>query len=230
MRRAIKRLLRREGAQAALAWLASGYLAFVYRTTRWRVIGAEHAASALAGAPAIVAFWHERLALMPVLWRIAPGLPGARLAGRAAHVLISRHRDGVLIAGIIRRFGLGVLHGSTSRGATAGILAMSGALARGEIIAITPDGPRGPRRQAAPGVARLAAISGATVLACAASTSRRRVLGSWDRMLLPLPFGRGVICCSAAITVTEADWQERLAAIAAAMTEAAEQADRAVSP
>ena len=68
-------------------------------------------------------------------------------------------------------------------------------------MVITPDGPRGPPRVAAPGVAQLAAMAGVRVLPCAAQTSRRRVLGTWDRMVLPLPWGRGVIVCAPPIMV-----------------------------
>jgi hypothetical protein len=99
-------------------------------------------------------------------------------------------------------------------------------LARGEHLVITPDGPRGPRRVAAPGVAQVAALSGAPVLPCAAQTSRRRVLRSWDRMVVPLPFGRGVLVCLPAISVPRDGWQDALPEIAAALTAAADRADR----
>ena len=75
-------------------------------------------------------------------------------------------------------------------------------LAGGDHIAITPDGPRGPRRVAAAGVAQLAALSGVPVLPCAAQTTRRWVLRTWDRMVVPQPFGRGVVVCLPTITVT----------------------------
>ena len=99
----------------------------------------------------------------------------------------------------------------------------------GDHIGITPDGPRGPRRQAAPGVAQIAALSGAPVLPCAAQTSRRWVLRSWDRMVVPKPFGRGVVVCGPAIMVTREAWHEAIGAIGAALTMAAEQADRLCS-
>jgi lysophospholipid acyltransferase (LPLAT)-like uncharacterized protein len=91
---------------------------------------------------------------------------------------------------------------------------------------ITPDGPRGPPRVAAPGVAQLAATAAVRVLPCAAQTSRRRVLRTWDEMVLPLPWGRGVIVCGRAIMVPRDRAEAALPVIAQALTVAAEDADR----
>ena len=210
-----------------LATLLGRYLAFALRTTRWTLDGAEHVAPHIAGQPAIVAFWHERLPLMPALWQIA------RHRGSTArtHVLVSRHRDGRFIGLLVARFHLDAVHGSTARngrdrGGAAGMRQMLEILAGGEHVAITPDGPRGPRRCAAPGVAQLAAVSGAAVLPCAAQTSRRLVLGTWDRMVLPLPFGRGVLVCRPGVTVGRDAADAALPAIEAALTDAADRADR----
>jgi lysophospholipid acyltransferase (LPLAT)-like uncharacterized protein len=98
-------------------------------------------------------------------------------------------------------------------------------LARGEHLVMAPDGPRGPRREAAPGIAQIAALAGVPVLPCAAQTSRRRVLRSWDRMVVPLPFARGVMVCLPPIMVPRDGWETALPAIAAALTAAADRAD-----
>jgi lysophospholipid acyltransferase (LPLAT)-like uncharacterized protein len=119
------------------------------------------------------------------------------------------------------------VHGSSSRGGAAGLRALLDVLGRGDQVVITPDGPRGPRRVAAPGVAQLAGLSGVPVLPCSAQTSRRWQLRSWDRMVIPRPFGRGVVVCQPSITVERAQWQAAIPAIEAAMTLAADQADAA---
>lgn len=223
----LKRLLRRPAMHALLAAMLRRYLAFALRTTRWTLHGAEHVAPQVAGAPAIAAFWHERLPLMPALWhRVQAGGTSA-----ATYVLVSRHADGRFIGALMRGFGVQVVHGSTARngqdrGGAAGMRQMLERLSAGGNIVITPDGPRGPRRQAAPGVAQLAALSGVAVLPCSAQTSARRVLRSWDRMVLPLPFGRGVIVCLPAIRVPRDGAASALPGIAAALTEAADLADR----
>jgi len=223
----LKSLLRRPALQSLLAALLGRYLALALGTTRWTLEGAENVAPHFAGQPAIVAFWHERLPLMPALWRQA----GRARQGVRASVLVSRHSDGRLIGDLVRRFGVDIVHGSTARdgqerGGAAALRALVQRLAAGNHVVITPDGPRGPRRQAAQGVAQLAALSGVPVLPCAAQTSRRRVLCSWDRMVLPLPFGRGVIVCGRPIAVARRDAEATLPVIAAALSEAAERADR----
>lgn len=222
-----KRLLRRPGAQALLAVLLGRYLRFALATTRWTLDGAEHLAPHLDGKPAIVAFWHERLPLMPALWTLARRRAPRPLA--EAHVLVSRHADGRFIGALIDAFGLKAVHGSSNRGGAAGLRRLLDLLADGRLVSITPDGPRGPRRIAAPGVASLAALSGVGVLPCAAQTSRRRVLRSWDRMVLPLPWGRGVIVCLPAIEVARDAEQSALPAIQAALSDAADRADGLLS-
>jgi len=203
-------------------WLGGLYLIFALRTTRWVLDGPEHLAQVTAGQATVAAFWHERLALMPMLWLTLR----RRDPAQRGHVLVSQHRDGRLIGAVMRRFGVAVVYGSSRRGGAAGVRAVLPLLARGEHLVMTPDGPRGPRRVAAPGVAQIAALSGVPVLPCAAQTSRRRVLRSWDRMVVPLPFGRGVLVCLPPISVPRDGWQEALPEIAAALTAAADRADR----
>jgi hypothetical protein len=224
----LKSLLRRSWVQAVLAALLGRYLAFALRTTRWTLHGQENVDRSAALAPVVVAFWHERLPLMPALWL------AVRAGGRgptAAYVLVSRHWDGRFIGEVVRRFGLATVYGSShrdgqNRGGAAGVRTLLGVLEAGGHAAITPDGPRGPRRVAAPGVAQLAALSGARVLPCAAQTSRRSTLPTWDRMVLPLPWGRGVIVCGAPIAVGRAGAEAALPGIAEALSAAADEADR----
>jgi 3-deoxy-D-manno-octulosonic-acid transferase len=205
-----------------LARLLGRYLVFALRTTSWTLRGEAHAAAYFAGQPCIAAFWHERLPLMPALWRMAAS---ARAENRM-HVLVSRHRDGRFIAEILRRFGAATVHGSSSRGGAAGMRSLLHLLARGEMVAITPDGPRGPRRQAAPGVAQIAALAEVAILPCAAQTNLRLTLPSWDRMSVPLPFGRGVLVCGPPMTVPRRDWPASMPGITAALDAAAALADR----
>ena len=221
----MKRLLQRPLFQAALARVLGSYLAFALRTTRWSLEGAEHMVPHAAGAPIIIAFWHERLSLMPMLWLLARKTQEGSRSQARVHVLVSRHRDGQFIGAVVSRFALDVVLGSSSRGGAKGLRTLLNLLAGGDHIAITPDGPRGPRREAAPGVAQLSALSSVPVLPCAAQTTRRWVLPTWDRMVVPLPFGRGVVVCLPTIAVPRANWQDAVPAIRAAMTAAAERAD-----
>jgi lysophospholipid acyltransferase (LPLAT)-like uncharacterized protein len=218
----MKALLRHPATQAVLVWLGGLYLIFALRTTRWVLDGPEHLAQVTAGQTTVAAFWHERLALMPMLWlTLRRSDPAQR-----GHVLVSQHRDGRFIGAVMRRFGVDAVYGSSRRGGATGVLTSLPLLARGEHLIITPDGPRGPRRVAAPGVAQIAGIAGVPVLPCAAQTSRRRVLRSWDRMVVPLPFGRGVLVCLPPIAVAQQGWEATVPQIEAALTAAADRADR----
>lgn len=187
-----KTLLARPWARAAVASLAALYIRLVWATSRWEVRGGERAAALHAeGRAFIVCFWHGRMLMLPCGW--------AR--GRPVSILISPHRDGRLIAETIRRFGVGTVTGSSSKGGARAFREMRALLAQGTCIGITPDGPRGPRMRAAAGVAELARVTGAPVLPATYAVRRRRVLRSWDRFILPWPFNRGVFIWDSPIHV-----------------------------
>jgi lysophospholipid acyltransferase (LPLAT)-like uncharacterized protein len=219
----MKRFLRHSFVQAALARALGLYLSIALRTTRWTLDGAAFVAPYTAGEPVIAAFWHERLPLMPALWQLTRRSNPGR---NRIHVLVSKHRDGQFIGAVVTRFDINVVLGSSSKGGAAGVRILLGLLRAGDHIGITPDGPRGPRRVAAPGVAQLAALSGAKVLPCAAQISRRWVLGTWDRMVIPLPFARGVVVCGAPIAVAREGWQDAVAGIQTSLTAVTDRADR----
>jgi hypothetical protein len=215
----LKRLLRAPPVQAVLVRLMAGYLAFCYRTIRWRFV-----LRGPAGAPCVIAFWHERLPLMTAGWLRLRATEGFH--GRQAHVLVSRNHDGRMIGNVLARFGVALVHGSSSRGAVAALRAMAAVLKAGDVIGITPDGPRGPRRVAAPGAAQLAALAQVPLLPCAAAIRRAIVLRSWDRMVLPVPFTRGAIVVGPALAADRRDAAGNTAALAAALDDCAAEADR----
>ena len=218
--------------QSITARVVGLYLDLALRTTRWTLVGEEHVVAAIAGQATIAAFWHERLPLIPALWFIMRRR-GARGTPR---VLVSKHRDGRFIGAVVRRFGVEVVHGSSSKdgsardvsekGGATSVRVLLGELQSGQHVLITPDGPRGPRRRAAQGVAQIAGLSGAPILPIGARTTRVRVLPTWDRMYIPLPFGRGVLVCGPLITVPRDGWEASLPAIEAALSEVADKADR----
>jgi lysophospholipid acyltransferase (LPLAT)-like uncharacterized protein len=219
----MKFLLRTPWVQALLARLLGLYLSIALRTTRWTMHGREHFDHYGAGTPAVFAFWHEFLPLIPKMVMFARTLPLHRPT--PVYTLVSRHRDGRFIGTMVKRFGIEPIFGSSSRGGAAGLRSLVAALAKGGQIGITPDGPRGPRRRAAPGVAQIAALAGVPVLPCAARTSRRVQLRTWDRMAVPLPFGRGVMVCGPAIFVSRDGWQAAVPVITEALNQVADQAD-----
>lgn len=237
----LRRLSRATTFRRLAGRLVGLYLRLALGTTRWTIEAPEESWPFMLGQDgrtAIVAFWHEHLPLVPALWwhahRASPAL--------AMTVLISRHRDGQMITDIVRRWGVQAVAGSSERrrttgdgrdregrdkGGAAAMRGLLGLLRAGSLIAITPDGPRGPRHVVQPGVARLAALSGTPVIAAAACCRPSRRLGSWDRMVLPLPFGRGRIVCSAPLPVPRHGWEAALPEIARALADAGRRAEAA---
>ncbi len=184
MRRLIKRIGRSEAMRGLLCWLAAQYIRLVRASGPWRVLGREHVEPFLRPKrPFILAFWHGRLLMAPCAWP----------SDRTIRMLISSHRDGELIARTVAHFGIETVRGSKSKGGSAALRTMMKALEAGEDVGITPDGPRGPRMCAQPGAIALASLSGAPIVPLTYSSTRCRVIDSWDRFLVALPFGRGVL-------------------------------------
>jgi lysophospholipid acyltransferase (LPLAT)-like uncharacterized protein len=178
-----RRLTKSQTARDALPWIAARYIRFARATTRFAERGREVPESYWrAGKPFILAFWHGRMLMMAPIWP----------RHTAMHMLISQHRDGEYIARTMGFLGIGTVRGSSSKGGTAALRQMLKALQAGECVGITPDGPAGPRMRASSGIVAAARMSGVPVIPATFSVSRCRVLGSWDRFVLALPFTRGV--------------------------------------
>jgi lysophospholipid acyltransferase (LPLAT)-like uncharacterized protein len=192
---AARRWLRAEATIAPLCWLVQLYIRLVHATCRWTMLGSEIPdALVTRRQPFIVAFWHGRMLMLPRMWaRRAP-----------LFMLISGHRDGRIIAGAIGYFDIGSIAGSTNTGGSTALRAMLRRIRDGESVGITPDGPNGPAMRAASGIVAVARLAGVPIVPMSYATSRRRILGTWDRFHLALPFGRGVFLWGEAIAVPEA--------------------------
>lgn len=189
----MKSLSRSAPVRRALAFLISGYLRLVLRTNRWTFDGAENFAPHRRGAPAVCAFWHEFLPLMPALRMLARRAPDYTAA--PIHTLVSQHRDGRLIGQIVRSFGIEPVHGSSSRGGAAGLRRLLDLLRGGAMIGITPDGPRGPCYEVKPGAVIVARRTRAPMLLVGGEFTTAWRLGSWDRFYVPAPFSRVRMRC-----------------------------------
>jgi hypothetical protein len=136
------------------------------------------------GGPVIAAFWHGHMLVPMIVFR-----------NRRLRVLVSRSRDGERVARVAAHFGLGAVRGSSSRG---GAMAMKELLelAAGATthLGVTPDGPRGPRHQVAPGIIYLAEKTGFPIWPVVVGVDRYWVLPStWDEFLLPRPFATALV-------------------------------------
>ncbi len=140
-------------------------------------IGLEKVRPLIESRKLIFAFWHSRILLVSYMYK-----------GLGAYTLVSKSDDGEIIARILQRQGQICVRGSTKRG---GLRALASHIkllkATGSPGAVIPDGPRGPRFQAQPGVITLAQKTGFPILPLTYSARRVKIFNSWDRFLLPMP-------------------------------------------
>jgi lysophospholipid acyltransferase (LPLAT)-like uncharacterized protein len=179
-----------------------------------------------AHRPLIYAVWHGRILLVPWLTARFRRTEGAR----GVRVLASRSRDGELVADFVKRFGLDVVRGSSSRGGVEALRELARALRAGEDVAVVPDGPRGPAGHAQAGIVSLAATTGAPIVPVGVAACPARRLASWDRFLVPVPFARCGVVFGAALPIARDDDRERArASVERALQEATDAADRLVA-
>lgn len=130
------------------------------------------------GKRIIIAFWHARQLMMPLTYR-----------GTLAHILISRHQDGEIIARIVERFGFRTVRGSSTRGGVEALRELIRLGRSGVDLVVTPDGPKGPAQVAKMGVIQLARATGMPIVplafGCSKKNSSRVGTGSWSRTLVP---------------------------------------------
>jgi hypothetical protein len=103
-------------------------------------------------------------------------------------MMISQHRDGEFIARAVKQFGVDSIRGSTTRGGLSALRGMIRFFRSGANLAITPDGPQGPKHVVQNGVIELARQTGAPIVPVTYGASRKKELGSWDNFILPYPF------------------------------------------
>ena len=166
----------------AAAFVAAGLLRLLHLSLRKRYAGSGTQRDIHArGGNFIGAFWHSRLLMMAFLYE-GPGI----------HVLVSSHRDGQILAGILSNLGLPAVRGSSRRGGGLALARMATLLEEGRDLGNAVDGPKGPPGIAKPGTAWLSLKTGRPVVPMAFSASRAFRFRSWDRFLVPRPFARGV--------------------------------------
>jgi lysophospholipid acyltransferase (LPLAT)-like uncharacterized protein len=220
----LKSFIRSPRVQGALAVILSSYLDFALKTTRWTFENRGPADEAVAAPKGIIGcFWHGRIPLGPACREV--------LAHKPRKVIISLSPDGEFIARAMSRLTFPAIRGSSARkddaanakGGAGAMMESVRFLRSGGVVAITPDGPRGPAEQMAAGAVTLAKVSGAPVFLFGLHAKPGFHLDSWDRTLFPLPFGKGAVVFDGplyaprdadeeAMEALRLDWQARLTA------------------
>ena len=168
-------------SQHSLGILAWFITSLIVKTLRLDQYGSDSDFYSNDGKPLIYALWHGRM-LLPLFCRKNSGIS----------VLVSQHRDGELVTSTIEAYGNKTVRGSTTRGGARALAELIRHVKKGTKIAITPDGPRGPRWKLQSGIIYVAAKSGAPIVPLAGSAKNAHYFKSWDSFQLPLPFSRAV--------------------------------------
>ena len=187
------RRARRGMVHSLVSYLGSFIVSLIFRTVRWEYqIAPEAQQACQEPTPLIITFWHRRLLMMSHLYNRC-----RKNAGQPSKIKcftsISAHRDGRLIAGIVKRLGIDSVAGSSTRGGSKAVRKLLKCMKEGHDIAITPDGPKGPIFEVKPGVIALARLSSYRLLPMSYTVEKSWQLKSWDRFVVPRPFSRGVM-------------------------------------
>ena len=198
----------------------------LHLTLRWQWYDTENfdVVKGLA-QPRIWALWHRRQILnFGIYFKFRSKFPR-----HSAYGLISAHDDGRLIARAIGWLGMRSIKGSSSRGGSQAMIEMVRRAKEGKHIVFTPDGPKGPLSTVKDGIIRLASLSGSQITPVGLSVKHSWKIRSWDRLIIPKPFSRGVGIIGKPITIppdlTEAEFEGWKVTLADKMNAIAARAD-----
>lgn len=183
--------------QRLAAWLVFILLRALSATLRFKWDDRSEIINHPPTAPVIFCIWHNRLAMSMEAQRIFSKIrPSPGLAA-----LVSASKDGGLLAAILEQFSVQPVRGSSSRRGPQALLELTTWSERGYDLAITPDGPRGPRYVVQDGVMALAQVTGRTIIPFSFNAKWKIQIKSWDKFQIPLPFSRCEMNAAAPIFV-----------------------------
>lgn len=172
--------------QRAVAWLLFFLAKMLLSTIRYRWVNRSGLGETRA-PQVIYAIWHNRLALsMKMYFTYSNRVSN----GKGLAAMVSASKDGGFLAAILECFGVAPVRGSSSRRGRQALLELTSWAERGYDLAITPDGPRGPKLIVQPGVMSLAQVTGLPILPVSCYLSGKIRTRSWDGFQIPLPFSR----------------------------------------
>jgi lysophospholipid acyltransferase (LPLAT)-like uncharacterized protein len=177
--------------------IGSIFIRFLYITNKKRF----HAPSTLGDEPFIMACWHGELLMIPYAYTKYRKSPYVKL-------LISEHFDGNLIAKTLNFFGFDTVRGSTTRGGIKALLKSIKELKSGYDLGITPDGPKGPRHEVSDGIVVMAQKADVKVVLVEIKPSSYWQLNSWDKFIIPKPFGTIEYYISDLIDISSMDFED----------------------
>ena len=174
--------------QKLISLLGSMYILFVYKTSTIDLKNRKNIDSLFKKNESFIyAFWHDQLLMCPLTWQ----------SELEIKVLISKHRDGDIIAKLISNLGFKAIRGSThkagktkNKGGLLSARQMIKSLKKGISIGISPDGPKGPRHKVSDGILSISRLSNASILPVGIGFKKKWVLNTWDKFIIPKPFNQ----------------------------------------
>jgi len=161
-----------------LPYILSLFVRFIYLTNKKTFHHPKH----IPNEPFILAMWHGQLLMQALNYRKFKKNGNIK-------VIVSEHRDGQTIRKVVSHLGVGALEGSSTRGGAKALLGAIKSLKKGIDVAITPDGPKGPIYEVAPGIIAISHKTNAKIMTCKVEPSKYWQLSSWDKFIIPKPFG-----------------------------------------
>ena len=183
--------------QLLISLLGSLYVLFVYKTSKINLKNRKNIDRLFKRNESFIyAFWHDQLLICPLTWQ----------SEFEIKVLISKHRDGDIIARLISKLGFKAIRGSThksgktkNKGGLTSARQMIKSLKKGISIGISPDGPKGPRHKVSDGILNISRLSNSSILPVGIGFKKKWVLNTWDKFIIPKPFNQITIIWGEAI-------------------------------
>ena len=184
----IKNFLKNYFIKKFLSLVGALYIYIVYVSSQKTFINKDNFDKLiLENKSFIYALWHDQLLLSPFTWQTKNRID----------ILISKHKDGDIIADLVKYHGFNSIRGSTNnpskvkeKNTISSIRKIIKTLKANVSIGITPDGPRGPRHKVSEGTINIARISNKKILPMALAYKEQWVLNTWDKFIIPKPFNK----------------------------------------
>ena len=172
--------------QTLISLIGSIYVLTVYKTSKVNLKNRKKIENLLERKESFIySFWHDQLLMCPLTWQ----------SNSSIKVLISKHRDGDIIAQLISNLGFEAIRGSThktnkikNKGGLLSARKMIKSLKNGISIGISPDGPKGPRHKVSEGILSISRLSKSVILPVGIGFKKKWVLNTWDKFIIPKPF------------------------------------------
>jgi len=155
----------------------------------------------LKDKPYIIAFWHRKLLMQPFIYNKLRKKPKVA-------TMISDHFDGEVLSKMIKFFHFESIRGSSSKGAIKVLKEAFKKANEGYDIAITPDGPRGPKYSVADGIVAIAQKKDLDIIVCNYTASSFWELRSWDSFMIPKPFSTIYLFAKEPLSIKDLDVQK----------------------